>query len=335
VSLNSSMSLARPNPMSLDKVIDSVKNHQEFFITTHMNPEADAIGSSLALAHLLRGLGKAATVVCHDPIPAILRFLPYSGVFRQADRLPAGAAVLFVLDCGDPGRTGLLEKGAPDGCLIINIDHHVTNKQFGAVNWVDHEAAATGELVHELLTAMGQPITPEIALCLYATLVTETGFFAYSNTRSKTLRLAASLLDEGVDPWAVAQRLRENTPERLLLLAELLHGINRSSDGRIAWMTVTRDMFKRTGTTAEDTDEMIGYPRSLKGVEIAILFREVDDSTVKVSMRSRNVADVAALANQFGGGGHTKAAGCTVKGTLPEVRKRMIDAAEDALRNAA
>lgn len=321
--------------MSLEKILDAVGKHRRFHITTHRNPEADAIGSSLALAHLLCQAGKEALVICRDPIPTNIRFLPHDNLFLQVEALPGDVEVLFVLDCGDAQRTGLLDAaggGAPSRCLVINIDHHVTNRNFGSLNWVDPAAAATGELIFELMRAMGRSPSPELALCVYATLVSETGFFSYSNTRAKTLRLAAELLDYKVDPWTVAQRLRENTPERLNLLSELLRGMERSPDGSIAWMTATREVFKRTHTTGEDLEEMIGYPRSLKGVEIAILFTEADDANCKVSMRSKNFADVAAIAGRFGGGGHTKAAGCTVAGSLSEVRTKIVAAAEEAVK---
>ena len=318
--------------MSIEQVVQSVKKNNEFCITTHRSPEADAIGSSLALAHLLRLMGKKSKVVCYDPVPKILDFLPSEGLFQQEESLTMKPDALFVLDCGDLGRTGLFDGGQKPGCLVVNIDHHVTNKQFGGINWVDHNATATGELIYNLMQALGMTPTPEIALCLYATIVGETGFFTYSNTHARTFRLAASLLEYKVDPWMVAQRLRENTPERLHLISEQLRGLERSSDGRVAWIVVTCEIFKRTHTTPEDMEDMIGYPRSLKGVEVAVSFREEDSETVKVSFRSKNYMDVAALAERFGGGGHQKAAGCTIKGTLPDVKKKVLTAVEDAFK---
>lgn len=318
------------NLMSSKQVVQAIIKHHTFFITTHRNPEADAMGSSLGLAHLLRQLGKSCTVVSYDPLPRILKFLPHEGLLKQQPRLTSRPEVLFVLDCGDLERTGLFETQPPPS-LIINIDHHVTNKQFGQINWVDPEATATGELIYELVGALGLELSSEVALCLYTAIVSETGFFAYSNTRPKTFRLAASLLERGVDPWAVAQRLRENTPERLKLLAEVLQGLERSKDGRLAWLTVTQELLEKTQTGAEDTEEMISFPRSLREVEVAILFREVDPHTFKISLRSKNEVDVAKLAEQFGGGGHKKAAGCTMNGTLAEVKRRLLAAVQEAV----
>jgi phosphoesterase RecJ-like protein len=145
------------------------------------------------------------------------------------------------------------------------------------------------------------------------------------------LKIAAELIERGVDPWAVAQKVRENSIGRLNLLGELLLRLGQTPDGKIAWLAVTQEDFKKTGTTAEDTEEFVSYPRSLKGVEVALLFREVDPETCKVSFRSRDRVDVAALAQQFGGGGHRKAAGCTVKGGMKEVQARVIQAVKKGL----
>jgi bifunctional oligoribonuclease and PAP phosphatase NrnA len=316
--------------MSLEKVIQAIREHSHFLVTTHMSPEADAIGSSLGLAHFLRQMGKQCTVVIHDPLPRNLQFLPYQDILIQRTSLSKWPEVFFVLDCGDLERTGLFSKGDVPGSCLINIDHHITNKNFGQINWVDVEAAATGELIYDLVEASGSCCSFESAVCLYTAIVSDTGFFAYSNTRPKTFRLAATLLEQGVDPWVVAQHLHEMTPERLRLLSELLNGMELSRDGRLAWITASRQLFEKTKTSSEDTEDLIRYPRSLRGVEIAILFREVDANTYKISLRSKNIADVARLAQRFGGGGHSKAAGCTLKGSLPEVKRKILAAAEEA-----
>ncbi len=319
--------------MSLEQVIQAIREHHDFFVTTHMSPEADAIGSSLGLAHLLRQIGKQCTVIIHDPLPRILQFLPYQDILRQQTSLSKWPEVLFVLDCGDLERTGLLSKGDIHRSCVINIDHHVTNKQFGQINWINVEAAATGELICDLVEALDSRYSQELALCLYTAIVSDTGFFAYSNTRPKTLRFSASLLERGVDPWFVAQHLHETTHERLHLLSELLRSMERSRDGRLAWITATKQLFEKTKTTSEDTEDLINYPRSLQGVEVAILFREAGADTCKISLRSKNKVDVSKLAEQFGGGGHMKAAGCTVNGSLPDVKRRILAVAEEAIRN--
>lgn len=307
------------------QVIETIERQSRFLVTAHRNPEADALGSSLALAHFLRELGKEATVVTVDPVPRVLSFLPHGGIHEQVAQLPSEGEVLFVLDCGDAQRTGLLEPGARP-IKVVNIDHHVTNRRFGTVNWVDADAAATAELIYDLIGAMKRPISLPVALCLYTALSSETGSFGYSNTSSHVFRIASELVDLGVEPWQVAQRLRENTRERLRLLTEVLSSLDQTADGRIAWVTVTGEMFERTGATAEDTEDFVNLPRSLSGVEVAILFREVDSATSKVSFRSRNDVDVAKIAERFGGGGHKKAAGCTINGNLDQVRPAVLEA---------
>ena len=315
----------------IEKVIKEIRDRQSFFITAHVNPEADAMGSSLALAWSLRQIGKKAQVVSHDPLPKFLSFLPHKDILTQMPRIASPPDALFVLDCGDIERTGFFDGASRPSFPVINIDHHITNKQFGTVNWVDPGAAATAELIYDLDRDLGIDLTPEIAICLYTALLSETGFFAYSNTSPKVFKIAAELLERGVDPWAVAQKVRENSIGRLHLLGELLLGLQQTEDGKIAWVAVTQDHFKRTGTTAEDLEEFVGYPRSLKGVEVALLFREVDTETTKVSFRSRDRVDVAVLAQQFGGGGHQKAAGCTIKSGLKEVQTRVIQAVKKVL----
>ncbi len=342
-----------------DRIIDVIEGHRRFFVTAHRNPEADALGSSLALAHFLRELGKEATAVTVDPVPRVLDFLPHRGIHQRIERLDTPPEVLFVLDCGDAERTGLITGGAgvnrgahrggaattsvspdiaegprSDNMIIANIDHHITNRQFGQVNWVDPNAAATAELIYDLIQTLRRPITPPVALCLYTALASETGFFAYSNTSPRVFRIAADLVEGGVDPWRVAQRLRENTPERLRLMGEVLAGMARSEDGRIAWVSVTQAMFARTGTTAEDTEDFVNLPRSLPGVEVAVLFREVDAATCKVSFRARHEVDVAAIASGFSGGGHKKAAGCTVKGDLAAAQRVVLAAVAAAVAAA-
>jgi bifunctional oligoribonuclease and PAP phosphatase NrnA len=321
--------------MSRDNVIEAIRNHESFLITTHRYPEADAIGSSLALAHILRHLGKKSQVICYDPIPRLLKFLPHRELLQQKSSVASWPQVVFVLDCGNLERTGLLGGDTigvpPLASILVNIDHHVSNRKFGKINWVDPEAAATAEMIYEMSEAMGVKPSFETALCLYTALISETGFFAYSNTRPKTMKIAARLLEQGVDPWEVAQQLRENTPERLRLVSEVLRHLSRSPDGHVAWITVSLELLEKTKTTAEDTEDLINFPRFLGGVEVAVLFREEGPRTYKISLRSKNVIDVASVAEQFGGGGHRKAAGCTMTGSLQDVRDRLLNAVNEAL----
>lgn len=317
--------------MTINRIVDEIRKNRIFAVTAHINPEGDAIGSELALAIALRQLGKEADVINFDPIPHQLRFLPYDRVIKDRREITRAFDVLFVLDCGDLERTSLFNDGPPSIPIVINIDHHLTNRKFGHINWVDEDAAATGELIYYLLDSLGLNITPDIAVCLYTTLLTETGNFSYSNTSSKVLQIAADLINKGADPWKIAGALGENSPERLRLLGELLIKMERSRDGKIAWFTITNELYESTKTSAEDTENLINYPRSLSGVEVALLFREVSPDSYKVSLRSKGSINVAEIASKFKGGGHRNAAGCLVKGQLNAVREMVIQEIELAV----
>ena len=317
--------------MSLEQVADVIRSKRRFAVTTHVNPEGDALGSALALALALRGMGKEAEALNKDSIPFFLKFLPTVGVFRQATRLDDGVDAVFVVDCGDVTRTGLLDRPG-DHPLIVNIDHHVTNTKFGAVNWIRPEATASGEMIYDLLVHLGRPLTKEIAICLYTTLLTETGGFRYSNTTQKALEVAARLVSLGADPGIIAQNIyMVNSFERLTLLGRVLLKMDRHASGKFAWVTITRADFEETKTTAEDTEEFVNYPRSIKGVEVAVLFREIDAESCKVSFRSQRKVDVARLAEQFGGGGHSRAAGCTIRAGLEAAKAQVLPAVARAL----
>jgi phosphoesterase RecJ-like protein len=317
-------------------VVDALKGYQSFSVSTHVSPEGDALGSAVALALALRAAGKSADVVIKDAVPAYLDFLPVQGVVLRRDTLPPGYDVLAIVDCGDLGRTGMFDHTPPPVKLVVNIDHHVTNRGFGGLNWIEPDATASGQMVYEVIRAWGLPLSREIALCLYTTLLTETGSFRYSNTRPATLRMAAELLECGVEAAVVSQAIYDrNSPGRLKLLGELLRGMERHPNGKIAWVTVTQDIFRATGTSPEDTEEMVNYPRSLKGVEVAVLFREVNSTQYKISLRSQGRVNVANVAERFGGGGHRNAAGCTVQGGLASVKEQVLKAVEVATAREA
>ncbi|MEW6324781.1 MAG: bifunctional oligoribonuclease/PAP phosphatase NrnA [Nitrospirota bacterium] len=314
-------------------VQEALRRHRRWLISTHVSPEGDALGSALALAHALRDLGKEALVVNRDPIPRLLDFLPAKGLYRQVSRVDDGYDALVVVDCGDLERTALFGERRPP--VVVNIDHHVTNRGFGRINWVDPDAAATAEMIADLLAGMKAPVTPDIALCLYTALMTETGSFKYSNTTPRVFRLAAELAERGVSPSWVARKIYErNTLNRLKLLGALLERLELNGDRTVAWVTIPAELFARTGTTAEDAEDFVNYPRSLEQTQVAILIRDAAPGLVKVSFRASGDVDVSAVAGQFGGGGHRKAAGCTVAGALDAVRANVVAAAERAVRES-
>ena len=313
--------------MSLQKTIEAIRENRSFLVTTHMNPEGDALGSALGLALALRAMGKEAVVYNVDSIPRVLHFLPHENIYQERKKIDRSFDAMVVLDCGDAARTGLMEEGACLPSVVINVDHHVTNKHFGSVNWINSEATATGEMVYDLIQGLNQPITPKIALSIYTALLTETGSFRYSNTTAKALRIAAEMVEKGVNPSWLSQQLYETRSfGGLRLLGEVLTQMERSTDGRIAWVVVTQELFAKTHSDFEDSEDFVNYPRSLQGVEVAVFFREIDATTYKISFRARDGVDVSGLAEEFGGGGHRYAAGCRVRGSLDQVKKSVLEA---------
>jgi len=304
-------------------ILAEIQRCTTFLISVHRNPDGDALGSQLALMLALEKMNKIVTLHNLDPVPEIYRFLPHGDRIRTGVPITGRYDACIVLD-SDPPRTGLFEPSCPADTLI-NIDHHVTNPSSWPHTWLDAHAAATGEMVYRLVRDMGVAIDPEIALCLYTAIFTDTGSFRYSNTSADSMKIAAALLEAGADPWLVTEHVYESFAyARLKLLGTVLASMERSDDGRIAWVVVTDELFRQTGTSSEDTDNFVNYVRSVKGVEVAILFRQTAAEQYKISLRSKGRVDMSALAQALGGGGHKNAAGSTIDGTLAAVTSRVI-----------
>jgi phosphoesterase RecJ-like protein len=308
----------------LKKINELIANNSSFLITTHESPDGDAVGSSLALANYLTDIGKDVTIHICDPVPDLYRFLPLAD--RVTTTLPErDYDICFVLDVGEFRRAGRQINACSRIGAFINLDHHKTSEQFGLVNLIDTAAAATGVIVHRLIKAAGAQVSPGVALCIYVAIITDTGSFRYSNSDSEAFTVAGEMIGTGVDAWDVAARLYESQPQkRLKLLALALQTLCFSDCGRVGSITVTLDMYDKTGTDAEMTDGFVNYPRSVDGVDVAIFFRQLAPSSFKVGFRSKGRVDVSALAALFGGGGHHNAAGCVVAGDADEVRDKVF-----------
>lgn len=305
-----------------------LRGARRVLLALHESPDGDAVGSNLALAHALWDAGTAAEVVSHDPVGRPFGFLP--GVERIADPDQVGGPfdVACLVDSSDPERTGRARALIARAELVVNIDHHKTNSRFGAINVVVPRAAACGELIYYLLKRMRRRITPAIATCLYTAIDTDTGSFRFDNTTAATHAVAARLVRAGARPAAIAAQLYDHRPLSTLRLTALALGaLAVSPRGRVAWITVPRTMLAAAGASEEETEGLVGYPRSLDGAEVAMVFRELADGRVRVSFRSKLEVDVAELAAGFGGGGHARAAGATVDGPLPAAVQRVVAAA--------
>jgi phosphoesterase RecJ-like protein len=317
---------------NLPRAIEALRSARRVLITMHRGPDGDALGSALALACALREMGREVTVYNPDELPYNFRFLHGAG--QVARSVPADAAfdVTVVTDAGAFDRLGPEVPQPPRRGVLINLDHHVTTEPFGDVNYVDPHAASVGILAYKIIRGLGHGVSRDTAECIYASILADTGCFRYSSTDPECLRVAAELVEAGVEPWEMTVRVYEQQPlARMKLLADVLATLE--VHGKLATVTITNAMVAKTGTPTDLTDGFINYARSVDGVEVAASFREpANGGPWRVSFRSRGRVNVAAIAQKFGGGGHHNAAGCSIEGDEAAVRARIADEIEQALR---
>lgn len=308
----------------IEQILRLIARSQTILVASHESPDGDAIGSTLALSNALREMGKEVVAYNRDRSPHEYTFLPgYDTVVNLVDdaqRFDAG----FVLDAGDLSRAGSWIR---ERCsLLVNIDHHPYSEDFGDIYYVDTEACATGILIYRLLQSAGHKISLDVATCIYTSILSDSGSFRYSNANPEAFQVAGQMVGAGVDPWSIASGLYENQDEvRLRLLALALPTLRVSDCGLYASVAVTLDMYAASGAEETDTDRFINYPRSIRGVEVAIFFRQLAKDRFKVGFRSKGSIDVGALARAMHGGGHHNAAGATVDGNLESVQSWVYD----------
>jgi phosphoesterase RecJ-like protein len=316
---------------TIQNIVEAIRQSRTVLVVSHEGPDGDAVGSSLGLAAFLRAAGKQATVHLADPVPELYRFLP--GADQVVATIPdQDYDLAFVLDVGEFRRAGNQFGSFKRIGRTINLDHHLTCENFGTYNLIDTAAAATGLLVWRVASAYGFIADYDTALCLYVAILTDTGSFRYSNANREAFEVAGLLVEQGgLNAWSVSEKLFESQPrKRLELLSRVLPTLEFVRNGQVASIAVTLDMYAATGTDAELTDGFVNYPRSVAGVEVAILFRQLEERRFKVGFRSKGTVNVALLAQGFGGGGHHNAAGGTVDGTLEEVKQIVYGAVEEA-----
>jgi len=307
-------------------------------LTTHVNSDGDGVGSEVALVHLLHALGKEAWIANPTPIPPRYSFL-LDRIHKHERSEKAVAALrdadfFLVLDIADLGRLGQLADTIKSrGLVTACIDHHASPGTLPAgPRLVDAAAAATAELVHDLAAVAGWPLNAEAARALYVGLLTDTGGFRFSNTSPRVLRVAASLLEAGLDPERVYEQVYATAPAgRLRLTAEVLETLVVEPEFGLAWLTVPAGALERHGVGADDLDGLVEFARSVQGTRMALLFRSLANGRIKVSFRSVGDVDVAEFAHPFGGGGHAKASGASIPGTLDEVQRQVLTAARRLL----
>lgn len=317
---------------NLPRVVEALRNARSVLCTMHRGPDGDALGSALALACALREMGREVTVYNPDELPYNFRFL--KGADSVARSIAPGAAfdATLVTDAGAFHRVGPDVPPRERRGVLINLDHHITADAFGDVNYVDPHAASVGILAYKIIRGLGHPLSRDAAECIYASILADTGCFRYSSTDPECLRIAAELLEAGVEPWEMTVRVYEQQPlARMRLLADVLSTLE--VHGKLATITITNDMVAKTQSVTDLTDGFINYARSVDGVEVAASFREpATGGPWRVSFRSRGRVNVAAIAQKFGGGGHHNAAGCSIEGDEAAVRAQIADQIEQALR---
>jgi phosphoesterase RecJ-like protein len=306
-----------------------LREHNKFAILSHVRPDGDALGSTLALALSLKELGKDVRAWNEEGMLEKYNFLARAELLTQPPGTPEDFDVVVALDTAVQNRLGSTTAAIGSAKLWINIDHHPSNPCYGDLVYIDPTAPATGQILFEFLTNQKFPITPAIAENLYAAISTDTGSFQYPNTTTRTFEIAGELVRRGVDVGRVSQLLYENFPRRRIeLLRDLLATMRFACDGKVAYFSLSQAAAAALGVIPEDNEGLIDHLRAIRGVIVAIFFEELPDGKVRVSMRSKNEAvDVCAICTQFGGGGHVLAAGARVRGTLPEVEKRIVEQA--------
>src|SRR6267142_7100150 len=316
----------------LSQVVELIEAKSRFAITSHIRPDGDSLGSSLGLCWLLRALDKDVEVIMRDPVPHAYQQLPGARDVRVTPVVDPSYHAVFVIECSDMTRPGLIDL---EKQFVVNIDHHSTTALFGTINWIDSTASAVGEMIYNLCKATGVRVTKEIAECVYTALLTDTGSFHYSNTTERTFKIASELVRTGVRPAKTAEAIFGSYQWRKIeLLGQVLSTAKRDETGHVAWMWQTLAMQEQTHAAEEDADGFVNYPLAVGEVEATALFKETAPGVYRTSLRSKGDVNVAKIAEQFGGGGHRNAAGCTLKGTSSELEQKVVPLLQDAVKRA-
>jgi phosphoesterase RecJ-like protein len=301
------------------RVVDEIRRRRRFVVVSHVRPDGDAIGSSLAMAYALRQLGKDARVLSRDAAPQQLADFPGVADIEITPRVDDPGEAVLVMECGELARTGVegLERG-----FVVNIDHHPGNAGYGALNWLDLSAAACGEMVFDLVRALDVPLTLEIATHVYVAIVTDTGSFHYANITPRTFDICRQCVEAGVSPPQLARTLFDsNSLAKLKLSGAVLNRMRLGADGRVATLAVDERLLGECGATYDDTDGLINQPLTVKDILAVAFFKEQGPQDWRVSMRSKGDVDINAVAKEFGGGGHKNASGCNARGSLDELMR--------------
>jgi len=310
-------------PLPPAELLDAIRRGQSFVVASHQRPDGDAIGSAMAMALALRAAGKDAVVVTDAIPPVFLQPFPDVAGIQITPEVTGTFDAALIMECSELLRTGV--RGL-DRSPVMNIDHHPGNTSYGAINWIDESAAACGEMVFDVIRALGVPLTPEIATHIYLAILTDTGSFHHSNITPRTFDICRRAVEAGVNPAAMARRVFDsNSFGKLKLIGALLDAMELTDNGRLAVLEMDEGMLNACGCTHNDTEGVINLPLTAREIQAVVFFKTGPNGDVRVSMRSKYDVDVRSVANTYGGGGHKNAAGFTVAGSLPDVRPQIIE----------
>jgi len=318
----------------MEKILSQIKKHKKFLITAHINPEGDAIGSQLAMKELLEKIGKKVVIVDNDPVPEHYKFLSSARFILNSPGKNLDFDAAVVLDCPTLKRIGRVNDLLTEDKFVINIDHHISNEKFGDARWVDPNASSAGEMVYMLFKRLGVKPSKDAALAMYIAILTDTGSFNYDNTTSRTHQIAGELMDYGIDPATVSEDIYERKEIiDIKFLGMVLATVKLNKTGEVAFLEIAKRMLKATHADAAKSEGFVNYARSINGVKVAVIFKEdlKKPGIINISFRSKGDVDVNKIASAFGGGGHMKASGCVIAGTLPGVKRKVMSKIEEVL----
>jgi phosphoesterase RecJ-like protein len=316
------------NNCALSEIAAVLKSRQSFVVMSHVRPDGDAYGCTLAMTLCLRQLGKDVIAWNEDGMVDKFRYLPCSDLIAKPPESPRRFDVAIVLDNAVKNRAGKAIEAVSEADVWINIDHHISNDGYGDLSYIDSTAPAAGQILYELFRGNDLPMTYEMADNLFVAISTDTGSFQYPSTTARTYEIAADLIRAGVNVGALSQQMYESYPRRRLeLLRALLNVLRLSSNDRVASFALTAETANRLGVQPEDNEGLIDHIRAIEGVTVAAFFEELPEDRIRVSLRSKSPKiSVSKVCGLFGGGGHTLAAGARIRGSLAEVQEKVLHA---------
>ena len=314
----------------IKEILAAIAQGEKFLITAHVRLDGDALGSELALYLMLKDLGKEAVICNQDATPEHYRFLPAAErIVHELENIEK-YDVAFILDCSELDRVGKISGDIVRVKTLVNIDHHMSNGGFCKLRLLDPKASSTGELLYRLMRKMHVKMTKDICTNLYAAILTDTGGFRYSSTHQETLRAAGDLVEGGADPQWISENIYESDPPvKLQLLSRVLETLTLDMATKTASLVVTQQHLQDTGAMMEHTDGFIDIPRTVKGIDIAMLYTQTEGNHFKLSLRSKGKVNVEKIARKFGGGGHINAAACRIEGNIDEIKRRVLEAVRE------